>query len=59
MANSIKISGTISINEEESKFEIDENGNFYQWGNSHERLCQSYDLIEKIRNLLLAENPTL
>ena len=48
----IKIEGTITINDVESKFEVSTDENWGQWGASTERLCESQPIIEALAHIV-------
>lgn len=57
MARLITITGTIEINGEESKFQIDNdiNDSWSQWGATQERLVDSLHIVEALDKVIKEE----
>ena len=53
----IEIKGTITINEETSKFSIsnDIDDSWHQWGASQERLSESMFIVERLYEQIISE----
>jgi hypothetical protein len=46
-----KIKGILKLSDKSTtKFEIEKDGNWYQWGNSTENLCLSVSFVERLAN---------
>ena len=49
----VKIEGTITIDDVESKFDISTDEGWSQWGASTERLCESMPVVEALAHAIL------